>query len=200
MSGGRSIGWSCMQGMNLGACLPGRISAHVPESGSGGAKSACRPRVCGSSMGRSPSSGDSQLYQNSHIYAGRRPFLGLSGNKEGAAPRRVPPQNARCLMIRLSHFQSCSASASALTASSSSGPSAPMITSSLRPISSDNTAMTSFASATRPSEARAIQDSLWKPQAARTNLVAGRACRPAFRATVSCRSTKTDLLPAQMNL
>ena len=150
MSGGRSIGWSCMQGMNLGACLPGRISAHVPESGSGGAKSACQPRVCGSSMGRSPSSGDSQLYQNSHIYAGRRPFLGLSGNKEGAAPRRVPPQNARCLMIRLSHFQSCSASASALTASSSSGPSAPMITSSLRPISSDNTAMTSFASATRP--------------------------------------------------
>ena len=81
MSGSRSIGWSCMQGMNLGACLPDRISAHVPESGPGGAKGACRPRVCGSSMGRPLSSGDAQSYQNSHIYAGSRPFLGLPGNK-----------------------------------------------------------------------------------------------------------------------
>ena len=138
--------------------------------------------------------------RNAYRAEGTIPYRG-SGKSRYRGPGKSPYRTA-CRTPYRPHpqFQSCSASASALTASSSSGPSAPMITSSLRPISSDNTAMTSFASATRPPEARAIQDSLWKLQAARTNLVAGRACRPAFRATVSCRSTKTDLLPAQMNL
>lgn len=40
------------------------------------------------------------LYQISHKTAGRWPYLGPHGHKRGTEPRRVPPQIARCLMIR----------------------------------------------------------------------------------------------------